>query len=243
MQQPIGYAISALFLLAAPAAHAQGGDASVIHACVHRSSGNLRIVASDESCRPPESPLHWSAQPAAASAGGPRGVQLFESDGSFTVPAGVTSVLLEMWGAGGAAGLPNSTGLGGAGGGGSYLRTVVGVSPGQVIPVRIGQGGAATCGVDGGAGGNTVFGALATAGGGQGGTAAGQPGAGGLAEPGGISQSGSVGFATGGFSSQGSFASLTRRAPGRGGMSFAACPGPVPIDVATGAPGQLIVQW
>jgi hypothetical protein len=243
MQQPIRFAIPGLLLaLAVPAVYAHGGDPNLIHACVHRSSGNVRIVAPDESCRRPESPLHWSAQ-AAPAGGGPRGVQLFESDGSFTVPAGVTSVLVEMWGGGGAAGLPNVTGIGGAGGGGSYLRTVVGVTPGEVIPVSIGQGGAATCGVDGGSGGNTMFGTLATAGGGHGGTAAGQPGAGGLADPGGISQPGSVGLATGGFSSQGSFASLTRRAPGRGGMSFTACPGPVPIDAAMGSPGQLIVQW
>jgi len=243
MQQPIGFAISALFLLAVPAAHAHGGDASVIHACVHRSSGNLRIVAPEESCRPPESPLHWSAQPAASAGGGPRGVQLFESSGSFTVPAGVTSVLLEMWGGGGAAGLPGPTATGGAGGGGSYLRTVVSVTPGQVVAVEIGHGGAATCGIDGGAGGSTTFGTLATAGGGQGGTAAGLAGAGGMADPGGISQPGSIGLATGGFSHQGSFAVVTRRPPGRGGMTFAACPGSLPLDAATGSPGQLIVQW
>ena len=243
MQQPIGFVISALFLLAAPAVHAQGGDASVIHACVHRSSGNLRIVAPDESCRAPESPLHWSAQAAPASGSGPRGVQLFESSGSFTVPAGVNSVLLEMWGGGGAAGLPSPTGIGGAGGGGSYLRTVASVTPGQVVAVEVGQGGTAACGVDGGAGGSTMFGNLATAGGGHGGAAAGLAGAGGVADPGGISQPGSSGLATGGFSHQGSFAVLTRRAPGRGGMSFAACPGPLPLDAATGSTGQLIVQW
>jgi hypothetical protein len=242
--QPMGFAIFALFLLAAPPAAAHGGDTSVIHACVHRSSGNLRIVAPGESCRPPESSLHWSAQAAASSGGGPRGVQLFESSGSFTVPAGVTSVLLELWGAGGAAGLPRPTGIGGAGGGGSYLRTVVSVTPGQMIAVGIGLGGAATCGIAGGDGGDTTFGALATAGGGQGGaTAEGAAGAGGVADPGGISQPGSIGFATGGFSSQGSFAVLTRRAPGRGGMSFTACTDSGPLDAAVGAPGQLIVQW
>jgi hypothetical protein len=234
MDRRVLLAISVLFTT-----HAQASD---IHACVHRGSGNLRIVAPGEACRPPESPLQWSGG-SAASSGGPRGVQLFESDGSFTVPAGVTSVLLEMWGGGGAAGMPNITGIGGSGGGGSYLRAVVAVIPGQVIPVSIGQGGTATCGVDGGAGGNTTFGALATAGGGQGGTTAGTPGAGGVADPGGFSQPGSIGFATGGFSSQGSFAVPMRRPPGRGGMALTGCPSPVPLDAGTGAAGQLIVQW
>ena len=229
-------------LLSVPVARADGGDASVIHACVHKASAHVRIVNANQHCHHSESPLHWPAQASTGSAG-PRGVRLFESDGSFTVPAGVTSVLVEMWGGGGAAGLPNITGIGGAGGGGGYLRTVVAVTPGQAIQVVVGAGGAAACGVDGGAGGDTTFGALAMAGGGQGGSAAGQPGAGGVSDPTGISVPGTIGFATGGFSAQGSFAPPAGRPPGRGGFSFTGCPGPVPIDGALGRSGQMIVQW
>jgi hypothetical protein len=229
-------------LLSMPVAQADGGDTSLIHACVGKVLGIVRIVRAGQHCHHSETPLHWPAQ-ASAAAAGPRGVQLFESDGMFTVPAGVTSVLLEMWGAGGAAGLSTTPSVGGSGGGGAYLRHVVSVSPGQAIAVTIGQGGTAACGVDGGAGGDTTFGNLAMAGGGQGGTAAGQPGGGGVASLGGISYPGTTGFATGGFSVHGSFLAPARVAPGRGGNSTGPSCNVGPFNNAAGSPGQLIVQW
>lgn len=39
---------------------AYGGDDSFIHACVNPSNGEVKIVASDGECRPPETPLHWA---------------------------------------------------------------------------------------------------------------------------------------------------------------------------------------
>ncbi len=56
---------------------------------------------------------------------------------SFTVPAGVTSVLIEGWGGGG-------TGhLGSGGGGGAYAKKLVTVNPADVLSVVVGAGGAA----------------------------------------------------------------------------------------------------
>lgn len=63
--------------------------------------------------------------------------QAFTSTGTFTVPAGVTSVTIEVVGAGGNGG---SNG-GGGGGGGGYAQGVYAVSPGQVMTVTIGQAG------------------------------------------------------------------------------------------------------
>ncbi len=62
---------------------------------------------------------------------------------TFTVPAGVTSVTVECWGAGGAGGGATSNGYyGGAGGaGGAYASKVITVTPGNNYTVTVGQGG------------------------------------------------------------------------------------------------------
>jgi hypothetical protein len=43
----------------------------VIHACVHRANGNVRIVEQESSCRPPEEAISWPRQgpPAPATSG------------------------------------------------------------------------------------------------------------------------------------------------------------------------------
>jgi len=68
--------------------------------------------------------------------------------GTWTVPAGITSVTIEAWGAGGAGGsaycgvaTANSQLRGGGGAGGSYASTATSVIPGQVISYTIGAGG------------------------------------------------------------------------------------------------------
>lgn len=63
--------------------------------------------------------------------------------GNFTVPCGVTSLTVEVWGGGGAgAGTTTNNALGGGGGaGGAYAIKVFSVSPGDVIPYSVGLGG------------------------------------------------------------------------------------------------------
>ncbi len=72
------------------------------------------------------------------------GVEVFASNGTFTVPAGVTQITVEAWGAGGGGG----SGLGstcwdggGGGGGGAYARSVISVVPGTPYSVTVGTGG------------------------------------------------------------------------------------------------------
>lgn len=61
--------------------------------------------------------------------------------GSFTVPAGVTSITVEVWGAGGRGGSrAGSNGATGGGGGGAYSRSVLAVTPGQTINYYVGFG-------------------------------------------------------------------------------------------------------
>jgi len=75
-------------------------------------------------------------------------VETFNSSGTWTVPAGVTSVKVEAWGSGGA-------GSGGGYGGGAYAATDnIVVTPGANIPYVVGAGGVC-CGGDPGA--NSTF--------------------------------------------------------------------------------------
>ncbi len=68
--------------------------------------------------------------------------QTFTGNGTFTVPAGVTSIIIECWGGGG--GGSNRGGAAGGGGGGAYTRgTISGLIPGNTMAVVVGSGGAA----------------------------------------------------------------------------------------------------
>jgi hypothetical protein len=126
----------------------------------------------------------------------------FTTPGTFnwTVPAGVTQITVEAWGAGGAGGGSNNytscKGAGGAGGGGGAYaaNSTVSVTPGQNLTIVVGAGGIGVYGADGNDGGHSFVGndtnpahAFVLAAGGSGGTAniaGGQPpgGAGGRAE-------------------------------------------------------------
>jgi len=65
--------------------------------------------------------------------------------GTFTVPAGVTSITVEVWGGGGKGGSRSgSNGTTAGGGGGAYSRSVLSVTPGQVIPYKVGNGSIST---------------------------------------------------------------------------------------------------
>jgi MSHA biogenesis protein MshQ len=75
-------------------------------------------------------------------------VQTFNASGSWTVPAGVTSVTVEAWGGGGG-GASNGNQGGGGGGGGAYAGATVPVVPGTTYGITVGLGGAS--GVAGGA--------------------------------------------------------------------------------------------
>jgi hypothetical protein len=115
------------------------------------------------------------------------------ASGSWTPPAGVTSIQVEAWGGGGGGG--GSTGssgrAGGGGAGGGYVKnTTVAVTPGTPYSITVGSGGVAgtsnSASVNGTAGTNTTatFGSVtitATGGGAGSGGSSGTPsGAGGL---------------------------------------------------------------
>jgi len=78
---------------------------------------------------------------------------------TWTAPAGVTSVDVEVWGGGGAGGGQNSSADGGGGGGGGAYSKVIGVAviPGNTYTVTVGAGGAGVSGGTGGSGGDSYF--------------------------------------------------------------------------------------
>lgn len=95
---------------------------------------------------------------------------------NWTVPSGVSSVVVEMWSGGGGGSVGNYNFCGGSGGAGAYGKGSVNVVAGDIIPITVGSGGAG-CNVLGGNqgcngtdGGSTSFGGLIIATGGGGGT-------------------------------------------------------------------------
>jgi len=112
---------------------------------------------------------------AAAVTPGFRNFVAYNANGSFTVPAGVTKIYYEVWGGGGGGGSSTTAGFGAPGGaGGGHVRGTATVTPGAVLPITIGAGGASGNGTNpGGNGGASSVGALATANGGTGGNAVG----------------------------------------------------------------------
>lgn len=136
--------------------------------------------------------------------------QVFTAGGTFTVPAGVTSVEVEGWSGGGAGGASNNSTAGGTlvgnpgagGGAGAYFyKRITGLTPGATETVTVGAGGAGASGAGGGMGGTTSFGSHASATGGLGGSfgssTVANGGAGGAATGGDLNIAGGQGGASG----------------------------------------------
>jgi uncharacterized repeat protein (TIGR02543 family) len=91
--------------------------------------------------------------------------QEFATNGTFswTVPAGVSQIMVKAWGGGGAGGGSNNYTLcqgagGGGGGGGAYASSNLSVTPGQILQVVVGAGGTGVSGANGTDGGPSFVG-------------------------------------------------------------------------------------
>ncbi len=176
----------------------------------------------------------------------PPGSQTFDSSGTFTVPANVGSITVEVRGGGGGGGTGFSWGArsgssgGGGGGSGGYGRQTFTVNPGENYNITVGAGGS-----PGATGGISSFGSLISAtggnpggngvnftpgGGGSGGTSAatynvtGNSGSSGSTSSGGAGGSGVNGY-------------------GGGGGGGAAQPCCAYYSGSPGQAGQVIVSW
>ena len=97
-------------------------------------------------------------------------VQSFTSgSGTFTVPAGVTSIDVLVVGGGGAGGSNTLNNSGGGGGAGDVETATLSVTPGDGLAWAVGAGGVAAAG-QGAVGSNSSFGTVTAKGGGGGGT-------------------------------------------------------------------------
>jgi hypothetical protein len=107
------------------------------------------------------------------AAGGFSNMQVFTSNGTFTVPAGVTKVKVTVVGGGGGGGGANSGNFAGSGGagGGAAIKVVSGLTPASTVSVTVGTGGGGSNYGSGygGAGNTSSFGAFCSATGGAGG--------------------------------------------------------------------------
>ncbi len=131
------------------------------------SYGQTQITAANIAVLPTAPFLSWklpTLRPGVAS-----GVMSFTSTGNFIVPPTVTQVEVEVWG-GGSGSFASVPGLpsGGGAGGGYARKLVTGLTPGSVIAVTIGSGGAggSTGGAPAGPGGTSSFGQFVNATGG-----------------------------------------------------------------------------
>lgn len=176
--------------------------------------------------------------------------------GSWTVPAGVTSVVIKLWGGGGGSGGDGYSQGGGGGGGGAYASKTLSVSGGQVLNFTVGSGGTAGGYVgfpvfyqDGTSGSASTY-STVTAGGGGGGTDGGG-GAGGSASNGDVNTSGQSGFyVTSPFNDKGGLAGNSPNAtansttsPFNGIQPGGGQGGGGPALTGTGAVGRVRFEW
>jgi hypothetical protein len=111
--------------------------------------------------------------PGASGAAGINGSQRYDTPGSytFTVPAGITLLFVQVWGAGGSGAVQYGTDdlTGGGAGGGGYAEGWLATTPAANHLVTVGQGGQGippNTGLNGYPGTSSSFGTFATAGGG-----------------------------------------------------------------------------
>jgi hypothetical protein len=102
------------------------------------------------------------------------GYRTFTSTGTFTVPPGISMLMIDAIGAGGGGGRNGAIGGGGGGGGGRSIAQInpasLSIAAGTAITVTVGTGGTGRTGSQGSgtAGGDSSFGSYVTAGGGKG---------------------------------------------------------------------------
>ncbi len=160
-----------------------GATASPLTILPGSSAGTFNFVAANDVSIPQDVDVTIRATAGASSLTAPLHVRVGSvfhvstQSESFVVPANVSTLVFQVWGAGGGAG----GGTGGIGGGGGFATAQVSVTPGESLTIVVGGGGSsgafATSAWSGGAGGGysavlrgTTLLVIAGGGGGGGGT-------------------------------------------------------------------------
>jgi hypothetical protein len=83
--------LGSVFVLAiavmTPAVYMHGGDPTLIHSCVNKSSGEIKIVGANATCKNNENALDWPATQPAPSGGG----AILDARGNFSLAASTTT--------------------------------------------------------------------------------------------------------------------------------------------------------
>lgn len=141
-----------------------------------------------------------TTQTTAASASSYVGIksQVFTSNGTFTIPSGITALKVTLIGGGGGGGAYTNEGAAGGGAGATCIKYLTGLTPGNTLSVVVGAGGAGGVYYSGSAGGQSYV-ASGTqtitalyANGGSGGQGAGGPGMGMTGGAGGTASNGTI---------------------------------------------------
>jgi len=204
----------------------------------------------------------WAEVGGSSGGGGFTAIEVFDASTSWTVPNGITTIMVEVWGAGGAAYYCGSPSNIEGGGGGGYSKGFFSVVPGTNYTITVGTGAdfvwsSSLC-TNLPAGGNSSFGTLISATGGSSGHSSNGPGAGGTGSGGTINIKGGYGNSagpTGGVSQQGQAAGGDAGGPGgqggsgrEGGSATAPnfngnIPGGGGTAAGDGAKGRVIVYY
>ena len=87
--------LGSVFVLAlavvTPAVYMHGGDATLIHSCVNKSSGEIKIVGANASCKNNETALDWPATSPSPSPSPSSGGAILDARGNFSLAASTTT--------------------------------------------------------------------------------------------------------------------------------------------------------
>jgi hypothetical protein len=83
----LGSVVVLALAVVTPAVYMHGGDSTLIHACVNKSSGEIKIVGASSSCKNNETALDWPGTSPAPSGGG----ALLHARGNFSLSASTTT--------------------------------------------------------------------------------------------------------------------------------------------------------
>lgn len=242
-------------------------DRDLFNWLFYSTQAEINAVIVDAGIEPSNSSYNQLLQALKRIVGRGRRVQVFQANGTFTVPADSSSITVTVVGGGGGGGYADNTGFSGGGGGaGGFAQGPIAVTPGQTFNVIVGQGGiggsaGAGSGQDGG---TTSFGNAMSATGGKGGLGnvgyasggEGGEGVGGLlnfkgswgtdGRHGTTSYPGDGGSGPWGGSGRGAAANGTKApngaAPGAGGGGCYGSPSPAMVG-GDGADGIVIVEY
>lgn len=88
--------LGSMFVLAlavvTPAVYMHGGDSTLIHACVNKSSGEIKIVNATASCKNNETALDWPATLPAPGGGG----AVLDARGNFSLVSSTTTFAMSV---------------------------------------------------------------------------------------------------------------------------------------------------